>query len=222
MEVVRVPKSTFFNLPESKQSRIIDVALEEFASKPYDQVSVASVADAAGVAKGSIYQYFDDKLDLYRHLLDCAISEKLAYFSEGVTPAGKDLFEDLEILLAAGARFARDRPRYHELAARFVESPVRDRILPDLKDQSAEFLRQMVNRAHDLGQIRGDVSQGLALYFLNTLLSEFGTYLLREHGGDWSRVGSEDGGDPVMGKVEELMRLIRFGLAPGKGVPDDD
>ncbi len=217
-----MPKSTFFNLPETKRRRIIDAALEEFSSKNYDQVSVSSVADAAGIAKGSIYQYFDDKLDLYRYLLDCAIGEKLAYFSDGVTLGGEDLFEDLEVLTAAGARFARDRPRYHELAARFAESPVRERILPDLKDQSAAFLRHMVDRAHDLGRIRGDVSPKLALYFLNTLLSEFGTYLLREYAADWNRVGSEDACDPVMREVGELMRLIRFGLAPTGEVPEDD
>lgn len=46
------------------------IALEEFADRDYDGASVSRVVARAGIAKGSIYQYFIDKKDLYLHLVD--------------------------------------------------------------------------------------------------------------------------------------------------------
>ena len=60
-----MPKETFFNLPEVKRGAILDAALEEFAAYPYDQASVNRIVARAGIPKGSFYQYFENKKDLY-------------------------------------------------------------------------------------------------------------------------------------------------------------
>ena len=65
-----VPTVTFANLPEEKRQQLIDIALEEFATKPYEQASITNIVKLAGIAKGSIYQYFENKKDLYFHLFD--------------------------------------------------------------------------------------------------------------------------------------------------------
>jgi AcrR family transcriptional regulator len=62
---VRMPKPTFFNLPEAKRLLIIDTSLEEFASNTYDKASLSQIVLKAGIAKGSMYQYFNDKEELY-------------------------------------------------------------------------------------------------------------------------------------------------------------
>ena len=64
-----MPKETFFNLPEAKRQRIIDLALAEFAEKDYDTASISRIVSQAGIAKGSFYQYFENKEDLYTYLL---------------------------------------------------------------------------------------------------------------------------------------------------------
>lgn len=217
-----MPTPTFFNLPEAKRDRILEVSLEEFASNPYDRVSVAQIADKADIAKGSVYQYFEDKLDLYRHLLELASRAKTRYFSEHVSLGGEDLFEDLETLFRAGTAFARENPRYHRLAYRFMNSSVRDQILPDLRDMSEDFLRGMVESAHARRQIRSDVSADMAVYFVNTLLTEFGTYVLKHSEGNWEELAMEStgsiGGASWWGEmIEELIRMIRSGLADGSG-----
>ena len=43
-----MPKDTFFNLPEEKRERIIDAAIDEFATYPYHQARVTVIADQAG------------------------------------------------------------------------------------------------------------------------------------------------------------------------------
>jgi AcrR family transcriptional regulator len=56
---------------ERKRQRIIDGALEVFASKGYERATNRDIAGAAGIGSpGLIYHYFDDKADLFRHVLE--------------------------------------------------------------------------------------------------------------------------------------------------------
>ncbi len=74
-----MPKPTFFALPDDKRARVIDAAVVEFARVPYAKASLDVVAKNAGVSKGSLYQYFDDKRDLYGWLVLTAMpARKLA------------------------------------------------------------------------------------------------------------------------------------------------
>lgn len=57
---------------EARYQQLLQAALKVFARDGLDAASVADIAEAAGVAKGSVYLYFDSKEalagDLVRHL----------------------------------------------------------------------------------------------------------------------------------------------------------
>jgi AcrR family transcriptional regulator len=59
----------FHNLPEEQQSTILAAALTEFAAHGYRDASLNRIIEASGVSKGSMYYYFDSKVDLYAHLI---------------------------------------------------------------------------------------------------------------------------------------------------------
>ena len=58
---------TFYKLPEEKRRRITDSAMDEFTSRPYEKTSINRIIEAARIPKGSFYQYFDSKDDLYAY-----------------------------------------------------------------------------------------------------------------------------------------------------------
>ena len=60
-----MPKDTFFNLPTEKRDKIIDAAIEQFAELHYSKVTVDQIVKSAGIPKGSFYQYFENKDDLF-------------------------------------------------------------------------------------------------------------------------------------------------------------
>lgn len=64
-----MPTSTFFNLPPPKRDKLVDAAIAEFACKPYSEVSINRIIQAAEIPRGSFYQYFADKTDLFRYVL---------------------------------------------------------------------------------------------------------------------------------------------------------
>ncbi len=72
-----MPKKTFFNLPEEKRNRILNGAREEFAHKPYQNVSINRLIEAMDIPIGSFYQYFEDKKDIYFYLLSFYMDSEL-------------------------------------------------------------------------------------------------------------------------------------------------
>lgn len=65
-----MPKPTFFRLPEEKRMRLIKAAYAEFTRAPFADASISNMIKDAGIPRGSFYQYFEDKSDIFFYLLD--------------------------------------------------------------------------------------------------------------------------------------------------------
>ena len=68
-EAKPLPKQTFFNLPGHKREHVIRCAVSAFARQGYKQASISRIVADAGIAKGSFYQYFEGKDDLFIHIV---------------------------------------------------------------------------------------------------------------------------------------------------------
>ena len=64
-----MPTSTFFNLPPPKREKLLRAAVTEFARRPCGEVSINRIIQLAEIPRGSFYQYFADKTDLFRYVL---------------------------------------------------------------------------------------------------------------------------------------------------------
>ena len=69
MGLSRMPTKTFYNLPEGKREKLLDAIREEFTRVPFDEVSINQIIRAAGIPRGSFYQYFEDKRDMLHYLM---------------------------------------------------------------------------------------------------------------------------------------------------------
>src|ERR1700742_4588440 len=54
---------------EARRAAIAQAALDEFCARGFAATRIADVAARAGVAKGTIYLYFDDKEALFREIV---------------------------------------------------------------------------------------------------------------------------------------------------------
>ena len=60
----------FDRLNPEKKERIINAALKEFAQNGYEKASTNEIIKEAEIAKGSLFNYFNSKKELYLFLLD--------------------------------------------------------------------------------------------------------------------------------------------------------
>lgn len=70
-----MPTKTFLRLPAEKQARLLDAAWAEFTRVSYADTSINNIVKDAGISRGSFYQYFADKDDLFVYLLKDIIDQ---------------------------------------------------------------------------------------------------------------------------------------------------
>jgi len=75
-----MPRDTFFNLPDEKRQKIMAAAVDQFSKFHYSNVTIDRIVRAAEIPKGSFYQYFENKDDLYIYLFTEVGDKKLDIF----------------------------------------------------------------------------------------------------------------------------------------------
>jgi TetR/AcrR family transcriptional regulator len=70
-----MPKAPFLNLEPKKRQRIIDKARRHFADHGYRDSSYNTLLKELQCSKGAMYNYFDDKDDLYSTVLESVIAQ---------------------------------------------------------------------------------------------------------------------------------------------------
>src|SRR5437588_12373184 len=82
-------KKRILKSPEDRRQEILDAAVKVFKDKGVSKSTVADIAEAAGVAKGTVYLYFGSKEHLLAALRDRHVDELLAHVSDLLSQAGQ-------------------------------------------------------------------------------------------------------------------------------------
>lgn len=174
-----MPKPTFLNLPDAKRDRITELALDEFSTHPYRQASLSRIVARAGIAKGSMYQYFENKLDLYRWLVTDELERRRSEWLESDVPQPENpgnhggLFADIEQLVLTRVGFMLAHPRLARLAASAME-PTTDEELRELhgalRREQIESLAQRIRTARSIGEVRSDLDPRTVAHLIEALI----------------------------------------------------
>jgi AcrR family transcriptional regulator len=164
-----MPKETFFNLKEEKQERILRCAISEFRGHGFSGANVGTIAGSAGVAKGSMYQYFYDKNELFTYCVKWAISYLMDKVNPGAGAAAGDMFEYFSSDISAGVRLVREEK---DLAF-FTQDVFLGKFKPMPDDTIAEMMRiaddytlKMIRAEQARGNIRSDIDEELLKIFI--------------------------------------------------------
>ena len=115
-----MPTNTFFALPDARRDRLVLEAVLEFSERSFAEASLSQIAVRSNIAKGSFYQYFADKLDLYRWLVtEEAPRHKRAFIA--ASPQTGDFWTDFETLIERGMAFLVEHPRLARLTAQSAD-----------------------------------------------------------------------------------------------------
>ncbi|MCI2170729.1 TetR/AcrR family transcriptional regulator [Schleiferilactobacillus perolens] len=99
-----MPTQTFFNLPEMKRQRLIEAGFSVFSRASLEDASVSEIVRLAKISRGSFYQYFADKRDLYFYLLTQMREQWVANSTGTLRRHQGDLFATVRELAQAGFR----------------------------------------------------------------------------------------------------------------------
>ncbi|MGX7148344.1 TetR/AcrR family transcriptional regulator [Enterococcus ureasiticus] len=92
-----MPKKTFFHLSEEKQQRLLEAASIEFSRTPLKEASIANIVKLAEIPRGSFYQYFEDKEDLYYYYFESLRQDSKKNIEKCIKEADGELFEGMTV-----------------------------------------------------------------------------------------------------------------------------
>lgn len=176
-----MPKETFARLLQEKQNRILTIAANEFAAHPYRVASISRVVRLSGIAKGSFYQYFEDKKDLYRTLVEISSEKKLNLLREIPSPdPNGDLFTYFKWQFLSTIIFELRYPDFAQILYRaFVEEVPFPDITEELRRRgTTQFFKQLIAQGIAHGDVAVWVDPDIAAFLLETLFYQFGKYFI--------------------------------------------
>lgn len=148
-----MPTSTFFRLPEEKRQRLMDAAWAEFTQVRCADASINKIIQGAKISRGSFYQYFTDKDELFSYLL----GDMWAYFAQVLEDVLVENRGDLFAMpLAAFDRFVHRGGSADKSLLRFIQVMQRNQGM-DMQWMTGEerpILPDQLARRIDAGALR--------------------------------------------------------------------
>ena len=170
-----MPKQTFFNLADKKRQRITELAIAEFANADYDNASITNIVKQAKIAKGSFYQYFEDKKDLYLYLIDLGSQQRMAFIKESREAIKskrkkRNFFQELRWLFGVSTQFSIQHPQLSQIVNRaaYSDSPVKEEALQHIQIAAKRPIQDLVEKGIANGDLRPELDPDLATFIILT------------------------------------------------------
>jgi len=209
-------KSLFSKLKPEKRERIIAAALGEFADKGYSGASMNAIAAHAGVAKGSLFDYFGSKSGLFGYIYRMALAETTEYLRSARAASRNDeFFTRIEKLMLASLDFVTTHPDIAAVYYRIThtgDAPYPTDILADIHGRLLDFIRDFITEAIARHEIRSDIDPSITAFMLAGILDRF----LQAHFApflDPYATFTAIGRGESLRWIDELVGLYRRGMA---------
>jgi TetR/AcrR family fatty acid metabolism transcriptional regulator len=150
-----------------RRESIIQAAIEVFSKKDFKTASISEIAQKAGVADGTIYQYFKSKEDLFFSIPVEKTNEfrsQLELHLQGISGA----FNKLRKFVWYFLHFFKTNPEYGRIL--MLEMRVSKSFV---KTETYDFLKQSVSSVLDIiaeGQKEGVIRSDVSIYLLRHLV----------------------------------------------------
>ncbi len=197
-----MPKDTFFNLNEAKKLKIVRAAIDEFEKSHYSNVTIDRIVQAAEIPKGSFYQYFENKDDLYIYLFTEVGDTKLDIFESIKAKIPLISFKEymIEYITALKKLESSNNQMAHLKRLFLNQCPqhIKKEILKIEMPKSLKVFKEVIDAYIEKKEFRKDLDSKTAAYVTVISISNLESYDYNE-------------GDDI---ISILMRVINF-LADG-------
>ena len=166
-----MPKPTLDLIAPEKRERLLCEAARLFAERGFESADMAELARRASVAKGSIYNYFENKEDLYLHVCRDGLTRSRRAVFSGLDPSW-DIYRQVEHIFFRGARFAREHPEYVRLYLNVSAAGMErfaEQLSMEVEKPTADHLKELIRREQRAGRVRSDLDPRLGALFINSL-----------------------------------------------------
>ncbi|MDF1507953.1 TetR/AcrR family transcriptional regulator [Robertmurraya sp. DFI.2.37] len=173
--------SIFHSLKSEKQVKIINAAMKQFVLSGYDKASTNEIVKEAQISKGSLFNYFYNKKELYVYLLEHALKIIDIIFAE-VDVNERDLFKRISQIGLIKLKIQQKYPLVFDFlkSARLEQSL---EVKNDVEQRLGNILDNALDRVYDnidYSKFRDDIDPEKALHILNWTMLGFAEVQLKK------------------------------------------
>lgn len=205
-----MPLPRFKKLDEPRKESILSAAADEFGERGFDGASYNRIIERAGISKGAMYYYFADKDDLFRTVLDLALTQ---WFEEVGFPVIADdsasFWTACESMYARSMLFMLRDPRNATLCFGITKARAERASHPVVQELSERILlwvRALAAQGQAVGAIREDIPAELLVQSALSLIDAGDRWLVSQ----WDEFSADD----VMTTAKMMSDLLRRVAAP--------
>ena len=206
-----MPTKTFANLDPEKSKRIIQAALDEFADKQFGQVNISDIIKQAKIPRGSFYQYFVDKEDLYLYIIDLIKLEKMNFLASSLSNQGDLNFIALvRKLYDDGVKFAIKYPKYVNILDHLMKNKneLYDKIMAENIVYAENIYADLIEKDKQKGHIKKDIDTRTFAKIIVQLTTNIAIEEL-------DLTNEEKSYKKMLERNDQILKIIEYGVTKG-------
>jgi TetR/AcrR family transcriptional regulator len=162
-------------LKPEKQERIINAAMKEFVKSGYEKASTNEIVKDAQISKGSLFNYFSNKKDLYFFLIRHAVNIIEQIYDE-IDMNERDIFERISQIGSIKFKIQRKYPIVFDFLKSLVGEESQD-VRSEITEMISSIQKDGWNRIYEnieWSKLQDGIEPEKAMNILNWTMSGFG------------------------------------------------
>jgi AcrR family transcriptional regulator len=206
---------TFSRLDPDRQRAVIQAILDEAAEKSPTALNIKQVAERAGVAVGSLYQYFGDRDNLLAFAVELCVRQMTDLFALSRPYLMKmPLREALTAYLTYGIQWSQTQQGFIQFFGRTAyhgDPEMAEKVVRPVAQAMREIMQEMLTSANRRGELRPDIDVEAAARVVNAMTIAVGDSQLLPYLNNYFQVTDES--VPLERIIPALVDMVMNGIA---------
>jgi AcrR family transcriptional regulator len=205
-----MPKETFLRLRDDKQERIMRAAIHEFLENGFDRAKIGDIAQNAKVATGSIYQYFEDKEELFIYCAEWSYKVLIKKLKEHMNTGDMDIFEYLQEYMAIVKVMEKDQELIGFMQFIAKKPGLTDDSMKAMYNVGATHVKKLIENGQSRGTVRKDIDNDLLIDYYTAIAERFGMRINRHW--DFVTEMTEEQSRSIQKEFTQMLDILKKGM----------
>lgn len=193
------------NMDPEKRDRIINAALEEFGKNEFEKASTNNIVKKAGISKGLLFHYFDNKKGLRDYLEGYVIRTVISTLQNELDWEETDFFNRLKQVAMIKGRLTLRFPYIFEFFTNIIENMDYDTLMKYREDFAPGLMEKVYTHNIDYTKFKEGLDMEKTMKIINWVIEKYSMDLLEtlkktKGAWDYPKINTE---------FEEYMDILR-------------
>lgn len=166
-------KEAFKSLEPSRQYEIFTAAMAEFAEYGYSRASTNRIVKLAGMSKGMLYYYFDNKQSIFDDALDFALDHIEHYMLNDITTEKEGFIERCARLSHVKYIYFKTHPEISRFITSVYFSDDLNEVQKERNDNFLENRKRIIFNNIDMERFRDDIDHATAIKLVSWTINGY-------------------------------------------------